>query len=36
MPSRAEAALAGESLKKTRTISDSADFLATLSATAGL
>ena len=36
MPSRALAALAGEPLKKTRTISLSADFLATVSDTTGL
>src|SRR2546430_1162357 len=36
MPSRALAALAGDPLKKTRTISLSADFLAADSATAGL
>ena len=36
MPSSALAALAGEPLKKTRTISLSADFLATVSETTGL
>src|SRR3569833_2506800 len=36
MPRSALAALAGEPLKKTRTISLSADFLATVSDTAGL
>ena len=36
MPSSALAALAGEPLKNTRTISLSADFLATVSETTGL
>src|SRR5215218_65321 len=36
MPSKAEAALAGDPLKKTRTISLSADFLATFSERTGL
>src|SRR4029453_15102616 len=36
MPSKAEAALAGEPLKKTRTISLSADFFAAVSETNGL